>query len=140
MARQQQFTMPVTIGGVGYGAGASNEIITSIDVQVEDDEEDVSAQGDTVHRFESGLGKGTCTIEFLPTTDLSDFTTLNALKGTIVAITYRAENAAISTANPEYQFSVLWSKLLLPGGAHGSFTRKSITLQLDTVVTTDVTP
>ena len=140
MARQKNITALVTIGGTSYGAGASPAIVSSYELETPDETLDTTVFGDAIRKRESGLGDGNLTLGFKFDDDLTTWKTLYDLKGTEVAITIQAQNAAISAANPELQFSVLWADPPMFGGDVGSLAESTKSFPLTTAITVDTTP
>ncbi len=141
MAKQALLTSKVSIGGVAYGASGSTVIVSSCQVAETVEELDSTDFGNSGARNrEAGLKDGSVTIGFKLDDDLSTAQTINALLGTDVAITYQAQNAALSTANPELQFNVLVTQGIPIGGDVGSLAEASVTWPMTTAVTYDTTP
>lgn len=134
MAKEISTTTVVTIGGVDYSSQ-----LKSVDLGDKFDELSTECFGDLVHRYEAGLGDGDCSFTFRPNTDLTNYTTIRGLGGTIVAITVKPSSDAIAAANPEYQFNVLMQPPPLNFDV-GSIVETSVSCKLDSAITTDVTP
>jgi hypothetical protein len=106
---------------------------------------DISAFGNTAHVVRPGLANGTLTCEFMDdlaaSGDGSVEATLSALVGsaTPVPVTLKADSGTIAATNPERQANAIL--LANPfGGAHGGLLSKSVTFNLVTVTTRDITP
>lgn len=135
MAKQKNFTGVVTISAVDYSSQISSCVVTP---NVE--ELDTTAFGDTARRREGGLTDGSVSLTFKLNEDLTNYVTINGLLGTVVAITYKADNGAIAAGNPELQFNVHVNSGIPLGGDVGSLIEQSVTWPMDTGVTYDVVP
>jgi len=84
------------------------------------DELEVTAMGDTAHRFAAGLQAATLSIDFFNDWDASQvMQTLNAAAGTTLAVSLiTVKGTVVSAANPSYQFSILVNNLT-PLGSGG---------------------
>lgn len=102
---------------------------------------DDTNMGDTWEAKLGGRKSGTVTVEFSQDFAASQVdATLWAALGTVVAFTGKPTSGAISTTNPEYQFSVLISDYSPIDGSHGDLATTSVTWPLSGAVTRDVTP
>ena len=102
------------------------------------DELEVTAMGDTAHKFVAGLQSGTFTIDFINDWAASQvMQTLNAAFGTTLSISaITVKGTAVSAANPSYQFSVLVNNLTPLGTAGVSeVATSSVTFTLNSAVT-----
>lgn len=135
MAKQALSTAVVTIAAVDYSAQ-----ITEATVNASVDELETTAFGDSAHRREGGLKDGTFSCNFLPNTDLTNYHTISALLGTVVAITFKSDSGAIAAGNPEQQFNVLVTQIPPWGGSVAGLAGGSVSWPLDTIITYDVTP
>lgn len=135
MAKQSNITNVVTIGGVDYSAQISE---CTVNASVE--ELDTTTFGDSARRREGGLKDGSVSITFKPNADLTNYHTISALLGTVVAVTHKSDSGAIAAGNPEQQFNALVTQIPSWGGSIGSLLEQSVTWPLDTVITYDTTP
>jgi len=135
MAKQNNNDVVVTIAGVDYSSQISSSVMSS---SVE--ELDTTAFGDSARRREGGLKDGSIAITFKPNTDLTNYNTISALLGTVVAVTQKSDSGAIAAGNPELQANALVTQAPSWGGDVGSLVEQSVTWPLDTVITYDVTP
>ena len=110
---------------------------TSVTLNYAADELEVSAFGDTAHKFVAGLQSGTLTVSFLNDTATSSvLQTLNGAFGTTVACKLLQEKAtAVSATNPLYSFDVLVNNLTPINGGVGDMATQDITFTLNSVVT-----
>jgi hypothetical protein len=115
--------------------------VTSATINRSFDELEVTAMGDTAHKFVKGLEASTITIDFLNDTATSEvLQTLQAAWGTTVPLTLKQTNAAVSAANPEYQTTVLVNNTTDINGAVGDISTQSITFTCNSAIVVDVTP
>ena len=102
------------------------------------DELEVTAMGDTAHKFVAGLQSGTLTLDFINDWAASNvMQTLNDAFGTTLSISMiTVKGTAVSAANPTYQFSVLVNNLTPTGTAGVSeIATSSVTFTLNSAVT-----
>ena len=135
MAKQANLTNVVTISAVDYSSQISSCVVSPTVEEL-----DTTAFGDAARRREGGLKDGSVAITFKPNTDLTNYHTISALLGTVVAITHKSDDGAIAAGNPEQQFSVLVTQVPPWGGDVGSLMSQSVTWPMDTEVTYDVSP
>ena len=115
--------------------------VTSATINRSFDELEVTAMGDTAHKFVKGLEASTITIDFLNDTATSEvLQTLQAAWGTTVPLTLKKTSAAVSAANPEYQTTVLVNNTTDINGAVGDISTQSITFTCNSAIVVDVTP
>ena len=111
--------------------------VTSITLNYAADELEVTAMGDTAHKFVKGLEAGTLTVSLLNDTATSQvLQTLNAAFGTTVACkAIQEKGTTVSATNPVYEFDVLVNNLTPINGAVGDMATQDITFTLNSVVT-----
>ena len=115
--------------------------VTSATINRSFDELEVTAMGDTAHKFVKGLEASTITIDFLNDTATNEvLQTLQAAWGTTVPLTLKQTSAAVSAANPEYQTTVLVNNTTDINGAVGDISTQSITFTCNSAIVVDVTP
>ena len=85
--------------------------VTSASISRTFDELEVTAMGDSAHKFVKGLEASTITLDFLNDDAASGAgsvrATLQAAWGTTVPLTLKQTSAAVSTTNPLYSTTVL---------------------------------
>lgn len=114
--------------------------VTSCTINRSFDELEVTAMGDTAHKFVKGLEASTVTIDFLNDTATSEvLQTLQAAWGTTVPLTIKQTSAAISATNPEYQTTVLVNNTTDVNGAVGDISTQSITFTCNSAIVVDTT-
>lgn len=123
--------------GVKINAVDMSDHTTSVTLNYAADELEVTAMGDTAHKFVKGLESGTLTVSLLNDTATSQvLQTLNSAFGTTVACKLIQEKGtAVSAANPVYEFDVLVNNLTPINGAVGDMGTQDITFTLNSKVT-----
>ena len=118
--------------------------VTSATINRTFDELEVTAMGDSAHKFAKGLEASTITLDFLNDALASGSgsvrATLQAAWGTTVALVLKQTSAAISTTNPEYQTTVLVNNTTDINGAVADMSTQSITFTCQSVIVVDTTP
>ncbi len=115
--------------------------VTSVTINRVFDELEVTAMGDTAHKFVKGLEASTVTIDFLNDTAVGEvLATLQAAWGTTVPLTLKQTSAAISATNPEYQTTVLVNNTTDINGTVADISTQSITFTCNSAIVVDVTP
>jgi len=114
--------------------------VTSATINRSFDELEVTAMGDTAHKFVKGLEASTITLDFLNDTATSEvLQTLQAAWGTTVPLTLKQTSSAISATNPEYQTTVLVNNTTDINGAVGDISTQSITFTCNSAIVVDTT-
>jgi hypothetical protein len=122
-----------TTPSVDISAFVTNAVINQIV-----DELEVTAMGDTAHKFVAGLQSGTFTIDFLNEwASAQVMQTLNAAFGQTLAVSViTVKGTVVSAANPSYQFSILVNNLTPIGqGGVAEIATSSITFTVNSAVT-----
>lgn len=118
---------------------ALSDHVTSATINRSFDELEVTAMGDTAHKFVKGLEASTITLDFLSDTAAANVNaTLQAAWGTTVALTLKQTSAATSATNPLYSTTVLVNNTTDINGAVGDVSTQSITFTCNSpiVITT----
>jgi hypothetical protein len=127
-------TVVVTLNSV-----ALTNNVTAATINRVFDELEVTAMGDTAHKFVKGLEASTITLDFLSDTAAANVNaTLQAAWGTTVPLTLKQTSAAVSATNPLYSTTVLVNNTTDINGAVGDIATQSITFTCNSpiVVTT----
>ena len=120
---------------------ALSDHVTSATINRSFDELEVTAMGDTAHKFVKGLEASTITLDFLNDTAASNvLATLQAAWGTTVPLTLKQTSAIVSATNPEYQTTVLVNNTTDINGAVGDISTQSITFTCNSPIVVDTTP
>jgi hypothetical protein len=115
-----------------------SSLVTSAVINQIVDELEVTAMGDSSHKFVAGLQSGTFTIDFI--NDWANSTvmqTLNEAFGKTLAVSViTVKGTTVSAANPSYQFSILVNNLT-PIGTAGvaEVATSSITFTINSALT-----
>jgi hypothetical protein len=118
---------------------ALSDHVTSATINRAFDELEVTAMGDTAHKFVKGLEASTITLDFLSDTAAANVNaTLQAAWGTTVALTLKQSSAAVSATNPLYSTTVLVNNTTDINGAVADIATQSITFTCNSpiVITT----
>ena len=111
--------------------------VTSITLNQAFDELEVTAMGDTAHKFVKGLESATLTVSFLNEQSTGEvLATLSAAYGTTVA--WKAINntgAAVGAENQLYSGDILINNLTPINGAVGDMSTMDITFTVNSAVT-----
>jgi len=112
--------------------------VTSVTLNRTFDELEVTAMGDSGHKFVKGLEASSVTIDFLNDTAASNvLATLQATWGTSVAVTLKQTSAATSATNPLYTMTCLINGTTDINGAVSDLGTQSVTWNVNgTVVIT----
>ena len=113
--------------------------VTSATINRSFDELEVTAMGDTAHKFVKGLEASTITLDFLSDTAAANVNaTLQAAWGTTVPLTLKQTSAATSATNPLYSTTVLVNNTTDINGAVADIATQSITFTCNSpiVITT----
>ena len=127
-------TVQVTLNSV-----ALTDHVTSATINRAFDELEVTAMGDTAHKFVKGLEASTITLDFLSDTAAANVNaTLQAAWGTTVPLTLKQTSAATSATNPLYSTTVLVNNTTDINGAVADIATQSITFTCNSpiVITT----
>jgi len=120
---------------------ALSDHVTSATINRSFDELEVTAMGDTAHKFVKGLEASTITLDFLNDTAASNvLQTLQAAWGTTVPLTLKQTSAIVSASNPEYQTTVLVNNTTDINGAVADISTQSITFTCNSTIVVDTTP
>ena len=118
---------------------ALSDHVTSATINRSFDELEVTAMGDTAHKYVKGLEASTIALDFLNDTAASNvLATLQAAWGTTVTLTLKQTSAATSPTNPLYSTTVLVNNTTDINGAVGDISTQSITFTCNSpiVITT----
>ena len=118
---------------------ALTDHVTSVTLNRTFDELEVTAMGDTAHKFVKGLEASTITLDFLNDTAASNVNaTLQAAWGTTVTLTLKQTSAATSATNPLFSTTVLVNNTQDINGAVGDISSQSLTFTCNSpiVITT----
>jgi hypothetical protein len=102
--------------------------VTAVTLNRTFDELEVTAMGDSGHKFVKGLEASSITIDFLNDTATANvLQTLQAAWGTNVTVTVKQTSAATSPTNPLYTMTALVNNTTDINGAVGDIGMQSVT-------------
>jgi hypothetical protein len=127
--------------GVKINTVDLSDLVTAVTINRTFDELEVTAMGDTAHKFVKGLEASTVTIDFLnDTASAKTLATLQAAWGTTVtAIFIQTKGTAVSATNPTYTVSLLVNNTTDINGAVGDIGTQSITFTANSTVAVSTT-
>ena len=115
--------------------------VTSATINRSFDELEVTAMGDSAHKFVKGLEASTITLDFLNDTAASNVNaTLQAAWGTTVALTLKQGSGATSATNPLFSTTVLVNNTQDINGAVGDISSQSITFTCNSPIVITTAP
>jgi hypothetical protein len=113
--------------------------VTSVTVNQSFDELEVTAMGDSAHKFAKGLEASTITLDFLNDNAATTvIPTLRAAYGTTVPVVIKQTTGAVSASNPSYSTTVLVNNLQNVNGGPADISSQSITFTCNSVITVAV--
>lgn len=115
-----------------------SSLVTSVTLNRTFDELEVTAMGDSGHKFVKGLEASSITIDFLnDEATAKTLQTLNAQIGNNVVVTLKQTSAITSPTNPLYTMTCLVNNITPINGAVGDLSTQSVTWNVSgTVVVT----
>jgi len=122
--------------GVKINSVDLSDHVTSVTLNRTFDELEVTAMGDTAHKFVKGLEASSVTIDFLNDTAAANvLATLQAAWGTTVtAVFLQTKGTIVSATNPLYTVSILVNNTTDINGAVGDIGMQSITFTCNSTV------
>jgi hypothetical protein len=122
--------------GVKINSVDLSDHVTSVTINRVFDELEVTAMGDTAHKFVKGLESSTVTIDFLNDSATSSvLQTLQAAWGTTVtAVFLQTKGTAVGATNPLYTVSLLINNTTDINGAVADIGSMSITFTANSTV------
>jgi hypothetical protein len=122
--------------GVKINSVDLSDLCTAVTINRVFDELEVTAMGDSSHKFVKGLESSTVTIDFLnDTAATKTLATLQAAWGTTVTAVFLQEKGTIvSATNPLYTVSILVNNTTDINGAVGDIGTQSITFTCNSAV------
>jgi len=122
-----------TTPSIDISAYVTNAVINQVA-----DELEVTAMGDTAHKFVAGLQSGTLTLDFINDwASAQVMQTLNDCFGQTISVSMiTVKGTVVSAANPSYQFSILVNNLTPVGqGGVAEIATSSVTFTVNSAVT-----
>jgi len=123
--------------GLKINAVDLSDHVTSVTLNQAFDELEVTAMGDSAHKFVKGLESATLTVSFLNDTAAANvLATLSAAYGTTVACKMlNDKGSAVGAANQLYTFDILVNNLTPINGGTGDLSTQDITFTINSAVT-----
>ena len=127
--------------GVKIDSVDLSDHVTAVTINRVFDELEVTAMGDSAHKFVKGLESSTVTIDFLNDTDTGKvLQTLQDNWGTTVtAVFLQTKGTAVSATNPLYTVSLLINNTTDINGAVADIGTQSITFTANSTVAVAIT-
>jgi hypothetical protein len=107
-----------------------SSLVSSVTINRSVDELEVTAMGDSGHKYVAGLEASSITVEFFNDSDASKtLQTLNSSSvfGKSITVTAKQTSAATSAANPLYTMTCLINNVTPINGAVGDLSTQSVT-------------
>lgn len=105
-----------------------SSLVSSVTINRSFDELEVTAMGDSGHKFVKGLEASSVTIDFFNDSDTNKtLQKLNTLWGTSATVVIKQTSAAVSATNPSYTMSCLINNTTPVNGAVGDLSTQSVT-------------
>ena len=112
-----------------------SSLVSSVSISRSFDELEVTAMGDSGHKFIKGLEASSITIDFFNDEASSKtLQTLNSTWGTNTTVTVKQTSAATSAANPLYTMTCLVNNITPVNGAVGDISTQSVTWNVSGVI------
>jgi len=106
--------------------------VTAVTINRSFDELEVTAMGDSGHKFVKGLEASSITIDFLNDTASSEtLQTLQAVWGTSTTVTVKQTSAATSATNPMYTMTCLINNTTDINGSVADLSMQSLTFNVN---------
>ena len=110
---------------------ALTDHVTSVTLNRTFDELEVTAMGDSGHKFVKGLEASSLTIDFLnDTASANVLATLQAAWGTSVTVTLKQTSAVVSATNPLYTMTCLINNTTDINGSVADLSTQSVTFNV----------
>jgi len=105
-----------------------SSLVSSVSISRSFDELEVTAMGDSGHKFVKGLEASSITIDFFNDEATSKtLQTLNSTWGTNTTVTVKQTSGATSATNPLYTMTALVNNITPINGAVGDLSTQSVT-------------
>jgi hypothetical protein len=105
-----------------------SSLVSSATINRSFDELEVTAMGDSGHKFVKGLEASSITLDFFnDSASAKTLQTLNSTWGTSVTVVIKQTSAAVSAENPSYTMTCLINNTTPVNGAVGDLSTQSVT-------------
>jgi hypothetical protein len=116
-------------------------LVSSVTINRSFDELEVTAMGDSGHKFVKGLEASSITIDFFNDEATSKtLQTLQAVWGTNTVVTFKQINDAVSATNPLYTMTCLVNNTTPVNGAVGDLSTQSVTWNVSGTIAVTTAP
>ena len=123
--------------GVKVNAVDISDVVTAATLNYAFDELEVTAMGDTAHKYVKGLESGTLTLSFLNDVASSEvLDTLLTAWGTTVAVKMIQDSgSAVADGNKLYTFDILVNNLTPINGTPADISAQDVTFTINSAIT-----
>jgi len=105
-----------------------SSLVSAVTINRVFDELEITAMGDSGHRFTKGLESSSVTIDFFNDEATSKtLQTLQAVYGTSTTVVIKQSSGAVAATNPSYTMSCLVNNLTPVNGTVGDISTQSVT-------------
>ena len=116
-------------------------LVSSVTINRSFDELEVTAMGDSGHKFVKGLEASSITIDFFNDEATSKtLQTLQTVWGTSTTVTVKQTSATVSATNPLYTMSCLVNNTTPINGAVGDLSTQSVTWNVNGTIAVTTAP
>ena len=116
-------------------------LVSSVSISRSFDELEVTAMGDSGHKFVKGLEASSITIDFFnDEATAKTLQTLQAVWGTSTTVTVKQTSATVSATNPLYTMSCLVNNTTPINGAVGDISTQSVTWNVNGTIAVTTAP
>ena len=116
-------------------------LVSSVTINRSFDELEVTAMGDSGHKFVKGLEASSITIDFFNDEATSKtLQTLQSVWGTSTTVTVKQTSATVSATNPLYTMSCLVNNTTPINGAVGDLSTQSVTWNVNGTIAVTTAP
>jgi hypothetical protein len=116
-------------------------LVTSVTINRAFDELEVTALGDSGHKFVKGLEASSITIDFLnDSASAKTLSTLQTTWGTNTTVTFKQTDAVVSATNPLYTMTCLINNTTPVNGDVSSLSTQSVTWNVSGTIAVTTTP
>jgi hypothetical protein len=116
-------------------------LVSSVTINRAFDELEVTALGDSGHKFVKGLEASSITIDFFnDSASAKTLATLNTNWGSNVAVTFKQTDAVVSATNPLYTMTCLINNTTPVNGAVGDLSTQSVTWNVSGTIVITTAP
>jgi hypothetical protein len=116
-------------------------LVSSVTINRSFDELEVTAMGDSGHKYVKGLEASSITIDFFnDEATAKTLQTLQAVWGTSTTVTVKQTSATVSATNPLYTMSCLVNNTTPINGAVGELSTQSVTWNVNGTIAVTTAP